>query len=314
VARRRGIAVRSITLWLLGGVTEFAGEEARTPKDEFRVSVAGPLVSLLAAGVFFLVALPLHGPAVLVSAVWWLALMNAVLAVFNMLPGAPLDGGRVLHAFLWHRHRDRARADRSVAKAGQALGMTLIAIGGLELILLGWTGGLWLMLVGWFLAGAARSEGLVRIAHRGFQGWRVRDVMTASPEVAPGWQDVEEFVENVALRSRQSVFPVVDFSGRATGVLTMQALAAVPAEVRHGRRVASVSANLPADHVLTTDEDAEHIMRLGAFTGDLVAVVAEDGRVVGMVTTADLARSLQQAILRTGVPRHPHNGQRPLQG
>ncbi|MET8142588.1 site-2 protease family protein [Sphaerisporangium sp. NPDC005288] len=316
VARRRGIPVRSITLWLLGGVTEFAGEEAKTPKDELQVSAAGPLTSLALSGLFFLASLPLQGPAVLVPAVRWLALMNAVLAVFNMLPGAPLDGGRVLHAILWRRHGDRLRADRSAARAGQALGMALIAIGGAELLLLAWTGGLWTMLIGWFLAGAARSENIARAAHRGLAGWRVRDVMTPSPDLAPAWGDLDDFVGNVALRSRQTVFPVVDFAGSPAGTLSLERLTAIPARQRHDSRVASVCRPLSPDRVLGPDDDAGRILGLSSVGGELVAVVADAGHVVGMVTSADLARALQQAVLRTttaappsghpGPPLHPH--------
>jgi Zn-dependent protease len=297
VARRRGVPVKSITLWLLGGVTEFAGE-TRTPRDEFRVSVAGPLVSLVLSGVFFLVTLFLHGPSLVVTAIRWLALMNGVLAVFNMLPGAPLDGGRVLHAFLWRLHGDRTRADRAAAKAGQVLGMVLIGVGGMEIILLAWTGGLWLMLIGWFLSSAARSEGMARAAREGLRGWRVRDVMTASPDLAPAWQDVDTFVSSVALRSRQTVFPVVGFAGEPAGSLSLEALTAVPPERRHETRISAVARALPSGHVLSADDDAARILERPSFGGELMAVVVEAGHVVGMVTTADLTRTLQQALLR----------------
>jgi Zn-dependent protease len=303
VARRRGVPVKSITLWLLGGVTEFAGE-TKTPKDEFQVSVAGPLVSLLLAGVFYAVAVFLKGPALVVAAVRWLALMNAVLAVFNMLPGSPLDGGRVLHAALWHRHGDRARADRATAKAGQALGMALIVVGGMELILLAWTGGLWMMLIGWFLTSAARSEGLVRAAHEGLKGWRVRDVMTTSPDLAPAWQDIDDFISTVALRSRQTVFPVVDFAGEPAGTLSLEALTAIPPDQRHDRRISTVAKRLPPDRLLSPDDDAAKILERPAFGGELMAVVVDAGHIVGMVTTADLTRALQQAVLRTTSTNH----------
>ncbi|GAA3789628.1 site-2 protease family protein [Sphaerisporangium flaviroseum] len=297
VARRCGVPVKSITLWLLGGITEFAGE-TKTPKDEFRVSVAGPLVSLVLGIFFYVTVLLLPGPVLLVAAVQWLALMNVVLAVFNMLPGAPLDGGRVLHAALWRRHGDRARADRAAAKAGQALGMMLIVAGGLELIFLGWTGGLWLMLIGWFLGSAARSEGLARVAHEGLKGWSVRDVMTASPDVAPAWQEIDDFVSTVASRSRQAVFPVVNFAGESAGTLSLEALTAIPPEQRHDRRISTVARPLPADRLLSPDDQATRILEVSGFSGELMAVVADAGRVVGMVTTADFTRSLQQAILR----------------
>ncbi|RCG29982.1 site-2 protease family protein [Sphaerisporangium album] len=298
VARRRGVPVTSITLWLLGGVTEFAGE-SRTPRDEFRIAVAGPLVSLILGAVFFLAATLLAGPALVVAAVRWLALMNGVLAVFNMLPGAPLDGGRVLHAVLWRRTGDRARADRAASRSGQGLGMALIAVGAAQLVLAAWTGGLWMMLIGWFLVSAARGEGMIRAAQEGLKGWRVRDVMTPSPDVAPAWQDVDDFITTTALRSRQSVFPVVDFAGGSAGVLTLQALTAVAPERRHDLRIAALARPLTPEHLMSPDDDASRILERSASSGELMAVVTEAGHVVGMVTKADFTRALQQAVLRT---------------
>ncbi|WP_214411506.1 site-2 protease family protein [Sphaerisporangium fuscum] len=303
VARRRGVPVKSITLWLLGGVTEFA-EDTKSPKAEFQVAVAGPLTSLVLCGVFYLVVLLVNGPALVVSAVRWLAVMNGVLAVFNMLPGTPLDGGRVLHAALWSKHGSRTRADRTVARAGQGLGMALIAVGAMQLILMSWTGGLWMMLIGWFLSSAARSEGLVKAAQEGLRGWHVRDVMTASPDLAPAWQDVDDFISTVALRSHQTVFPVVDFAGEPAGVLSLDVLSALAPEQRRDRRVSTLARPVPPDHLLSPDDDATRILA-GPAAGELMGVVTENGHVVGMVTTADVTRALRQAVLRATSAEQP---------
>ncbi|MDH2425464.1 site-2 protease family protein [Sphaerisporangium sp. TRM90804] len=297
-ARRRGVPVTGITLWLLGGVTEFSGE-AKRPGDELRIAVAGPLTSLLLAVLLYPPLLLLPRPALTASAVQWLALMNAVLAGFNMLPGAPLDGGRVLHAVMWRRSGDRAAADRVAARAGQGLGLALLLIGGAQVVVFGWTAGLWTMLIGWFLSSAARNEGMVRAAWDGLTGLRVREVMTASPDIAPAWQDVDDFVAGMGLNSRQMVFPVVEFSGEPTAVVTLEGLAAIPAADRRDRRVGTVARPLPADHILSPDDDASRILTLRALPGGLLAVVRETGRVVGMVTSADLARAVQQGILRS---------------
>ncbi|MGV9536097.1 M50 family metallopeptidase [Streptosporangium sandarakinum] len=163
VARRAGVSVKSITLWLLGGVTEFDGEVG-SPRAELRISLAGPVTSALVAGAALAVAAAARGVPVVWSALVWLATVNGVLAVFNMLPGAPLDGGRVLHAVLWWRCGDRERADRVAARAGQSLGMALIAAGVVQTLVWSPMGGLWTALVGWFLSGSARSEGLARSA------------------------------------------------------------------------------------------------------------------------------------------------------
>ncbi|GHE25906.1 putative zinc metalloprotease Rip3 [Streptosporangium violaceochromogenes] len=294
VARRRGVRVRSITLWVLGGVTEL-DDEAGTPRAEAEISVAGPLVSLALAAVAYLALLVFHGPPLILSAVTWFAFVNAVLGVFNLLPGAPLDGGRVLHAFLWWRYHDRFRADRTAARAGQTLGMVLVAAGILQTVMWSPVGGLWTVLIGWFMAGAARSEAFGHAARDGLAGLRVRDVMTPDPDLAPAWLTVEDFVSSVALGSRQLVFPVVDFSGAPTGSVSLETVLGLPPERRAAVHVAEVARRLPPDHVLTPEEPAERILRQSAAP---VVLVTENGRVTGMITSADLTRVLLQAALR----------------
>jgi Zn-dependent protease len=161
VARHRGVKVRSITLWMLGGITELEGDPPTAAAD-LQIAIAGPATSL-AAGIVFggaaVLARSLDGPAVFTAALAWLSLMNVTLAVFNPLPGAPLDGRRILRGLLWKRYGDRQRASRAAARSGQVLGTGITAIGVLELLTLrDITGGLWLMLIGWSLVTAARAE------------------------------------------------------------------------------------------------------------------------------------------------------------
>jgi Zn-dependent protease len=169
VAQRNGVRVRSITLWMLGGVAELAGEPPNAVAD-LRIALAGPAASLAQAAVFGGVALAISysgGSAVAVAAAVWLAVMNGALAVFNMLPGAPLDGGRVLRAVLWRIYQDRMRAAVAAARAGRYLGFAIIAVGLAELLVWGSLGGLWLMLIGWFLTSAARAEETATVGQLG---------------------------------------------------------------------------------------------------------------------------------------------------
>lgn len=297
VARWRGLPVKAITLWLFGGMAELEGE-ARTPRNELETAAAGPLTSLAVAVVSFLAAVLLPGPDLAVAALTWLALMNALLAVFNMLPGAPLDGGRVLHAVLWWKTGSRARADRAAAVAGQALGVSLVVFGLAGVFLLGWSGGLWTMIIGWFLAGAARGELVAATARRGLGGVLVRDVMTAPPDVAPAWLTVEDFVSATALHSRQTAFVVTDFEGRPAGYVSLDAMAALPASARATTRVSELARPVPPQNVVAPDEEASVLLTKRPLPGQVVAVVADEGRVVGLVTGADLNRILRQAALR----------------
>ncbi|HCU91366.1 MAG TPA: hypothetical protein DHU96_00815, partial [Actinobacteria bacterium] len=160
VARRAGVPVRSITLWALGGVSELGGEPP-TARADLRIAAAGPATSLLAGGVFWGLAVLLDlaaGPAIGVAALGWLAIMNVLLAAFNLLPGAPLDGGRILRAALWMHHGDRSRAARTAAGAGRIVGGILVGLGLAELWIWSSLGGLWLMLIGFFLITAASAE------------------------------------------------------------------------------------------------------------------------------------------------------------
>lgn len=300
VARRYGVGVRAITLWALGGVAEIEGE-APTPRAELAIAAAGPLTSLGAAGVFWLAAVGAEAaqwPAVVQAALVWLAFINVLLAVFNMLPGAPLDGGRVLHAVLWWKYGDRARADQAAARAGQALGTALIAIGVVQAVLLAWLSGLWLALIGWFLINAARAEAVGLAARRALSGLRVRDVMTPHPDVAPGWHSVGSFAWGTALLSRQTVFPVVDPAGAPLGFVVLDTLAAVPPANQGATRIDAIAIPVPADRVFALDDDVVAALEHLALAGELVGLVVDEGRVVGMLTTADLARVMRQAPLR----------------
>ena len=302
VARRRGIRVRAITLWALGGVAEIEGD-APDPRTELAIAMAGPLASLAAAVTFWLATMGVAAAdwSTVLSAVFgWLAFMNVALAAFNLLPGAPLDGGRVLHAVLWWRYADRARADQAAKRSGEVLGAALIAVGVFEAVALAWPGGLWLALIGWFLVSAARSEASARAARDRLAGLRVSDIMTPHPDSAPGWVSIEWFVATVAGRSRQTAFPVVDLSGAPVGFVEVETLAAVPGAERATTRVDKVAVRVPPEHVLGPDDPATVVLERPALGREVIGLVADGGRVVGMLTTMDVARLIRQARLGYG--------------
>ncbi|MEV0354414.1 site-2 protease family protein [Nonomuraea sp. NPDC050680] len=297
IARWRGLRVGSVTLWVLGGYTEL-DEEAKSPRIELATAAAGPVASLGIAAVAFLAYLFLPRPALAASAAAWLFTMNLMLALFNLLPGAPLDGGRVLHALLWRRFGDATRADRAAARAGQTLGTTLISVGLLGTFLWSWLGGLWLAFLGWYIAASARQELAVKIARAGLRGLLVREVMTLAPDVAPAWMNVEQLVEKVVLNSRQTVFPVVTLTGAPAGFVSLDTLAAVPPERRYSTRVETLTTMQPPVRTLAPDDEATLLLEQ-AVQGQLIAAIVVDGdRLVGMVTGADLGRALGQALLR----------------
>lgn len=159
VADRLGVRVRRVTLWLLGGVAELA-DEAPRPGAELRIAVAGPAVSVgigILSGTIAAVLALANAPDLVVGGLAWLAIINLFLAVFNLLPAAPLDGGRILRAALWRHHGDRVRATITASRAGQVVGWALVALGVVE-ILTSTASGIWTALVGWFVLSAARAE------------------------------------------------------------------------------------------------------------------------------------------------------------
>jgi Zn-dependent protease len=189
VARRAGLRVNGITLWLLGGVAQLEDEPA-SPGDELKVAIVGPAVSLALAAGFGVAAFglgALGGPAIAVAVAVSLAVSNTVLALFNLLPAAPLDGGRVLRGLLWRRHGNRVRAAVTATRAGVWVGAGLVAYGLLG-SLTGWgIGTLWTALVGWFLITAARQERDLALLQAQAGGLLARQVMTPAPVTAPAW-------------------------------------------------------------------------------------------------------------------------------
>jgi Zn-dependent protease len=253
VARRAGRRVEGITLWLFGGVARLRGE-AENPGAELRIAGVGPLVSLAVAAVSGLLALGadvVGASPLLVAALAWLAWINGMLALFNLIPAAPLDGGRVLRAVAWRRTGDRLRATTIAARAGRVFGYVLIGLGLVRFAFQGNFGGLWLVFLGWFLLSAARAEETSARLREALAGIRVRDVMTPDPVVGPGWYTVDAFLEEFVLRHRCSAFPVRSFDGDLVGLVPLARLKRVPADQRARTRVSDVACPLAEVPVAT---------------------------------------------------------------
>ena len=249
VARRYGVTVKSITLWLLGGISELGGE-APGPAAEAWIAGAGPLTSLLLGGIFIgLAALAGTGhparasiPGVIFTALAYLGVSNVVLAVFNVIPAAPLDGGRLLRAVVWWRTGDKVKAAVSASRAGQVFGWICI-VGGLYVFFLtrGWTW-LWFSLIGWFLAGSATAEAQQAVLTGRLRGIQVGQIMTPDPVTAPGSMTVSEFIDDYMFRARHQGFPVTGDDGdTVTGLVTLDRIRHVPASQRDRTRLAERS-------------------------------------------------------------------------
>jgi Zn-dependent protease len=301
VARRSGIEVESIVLWLLGGVASLRGEP-KTPGADFRIAIVGPLTSLGLGALFGLVAggLTLLGADGLpLGVLTYLAVTNVMLGVFNLLPAAPLDGGRILRAALWRWRGDRQTAAVNAARAGRVLGFVLIALGVLQLVTGAGVGGIWLALIGWFVVSAAAAEEQqARVSGR-LSGLTVGHVMTPQPLALDGNLTVDQFVHQVAMTHRFSTYPLVDPLGRLVGLVTLNRVRDVPPERRATTRLWDIAC--PPTEVPTgrPEEPVRDLLeRMNGCADGRAMVVDDRGRVIGVVSPTDLARSLGLADLR----------------
>jgi Zn-dependent protease/CBS domain-containing protein len=305
VARRNGIEVESIVLWLLGGVAQLRGE-AKTPGADFRIAIVGPLTSLVLAIVFGLAAgglVALGGSGLALGVLTYLAATNAVLAVFNLIPAAPLDGGRVLRAALWQFRGDRHAAAVNAARAGRIVGFAMIALGVLQVVTGRGLGGIWLALIGWFVVSAATAEEQqARLSGR-LAGVKVGQIMAAQPTVLDGNLTVADFIAQVALTHQYSTYPLVDAYRRLTGLVTLNRVRAVPPELRATTRLHEIAC-APSEVPTARPEEplVELLERMHGCADGRAVVVDDADRVVGVVSASDVTRSLQLADIRSFDP------------
>ncbi|EHR50974.1 Zn-dependent protease [Saccharomonospora marina XMU15] len=305
-ARHYGVPTKRITLWMLGGAAELEKEPPH-PRADFLIAFAGPATSLLVGGACWGLAALVQElvPPLAFAALLWLGLTNVVIAVFNLLPGAPLDGGRLVRSAVWKRTGDRRRAARAAARAGQVLGALLLVAGFVEVLGFGQFSGLWLALIGWFLIGAAAAELRHSQLHQRLGGMPVREVMTRHPEVAPGWWTVESFLERIADHGRHRVFPVVSFEGAPLGVVSLAELVRLSADERMTSRVADVCRTPPAVPIVPADTPVEEVLASTPLRAGrdllLVTEYADNSQktgLAGVVSPDDLGRTVELAALR----------------
>jgi Zn-dependent protease/CBS domain-containing protein len=294
VARRAGLDVEGLTLWLFGGVAKLGGQPP-TPRADLRIAAVGPATSLVLGGVFGLVAVALAGlgaPELLVAVTVWLAAINLLLGVFNLIPGAPLDGGRVLRALLWRRYGDWTRAAVAAARAGRAVGYGLIWLGLLQFLIGATLGGLWMVLIGWFILTASRAEQSQLTAEHTLRGVRVGDVMTRDPHRAPGWTTVEDLIESYLLGRPHSSYPVEGRDGQIEGLVTLRQLRSVTPGSRAATRVTDVAHPLDQVPTAAPAEDLVEVLERGDGATGGRFLVFDKGKLVGIVSPADIARAI----------------------
>lgn len=296
-ARRDGIEIEGITLWLFGGVAKFRGLFP-TAGAELRIALAGPIVSAVLGAAFVGIAAAVRKPDELDGVAAWLGYVNFFLLAFNMLPALPLDGGRVFRALVWRYRGDFAAATRIASAVGRGFGLVMIG-GGVALLFAtsSWSGA-WLAFLGWFLYQAASSEAQTLAVRESLHGLRVGHVMARSPVTVSPDVSLEQFVDEVAFAHRYTTYPVVE-DGRAVGLLPFARVAAVPRS--EWGRVFVRDRMLARDEVPVVRADDDLLDAVASLGGDGLnrALVLEGDRLAGLLSMTDVARVIaHRAALR----------------
>jgi Zn-dependent protease len=294
LARRRGVPVQSITLFLFGGVSAL-GDEPRTARDEFAIAIVGPLTSFGAALLFAAIwgAARALDSAPVAAVAGYLAYINVSVGVFNLVPGFPLDGGRVLRAALWGSRGDMLSATRSAANAGRVVAGILIGLGVLSLFGAGGFGGAWFIVIGWFLWDAAERSYQQLLLADTLHGLRVRDLVEPAPLPLGPDVTLRQLADAYVLRLHQRAFVVGSAAGEIIGLITLTDLRRVPAD--EWETVTVSRTMTPRERVISISPDAEASQALRSMAehnvNQLPVIAGTELR--GWVTRAAIVRAIQ---------------------
>jgi Zn-dependent protease/predicted transcriptional regulator len=291
IARRYGLPIRGITLFLFGGMAEME-EEPASPKTEFLMAIAGPIASGLLAAIFHAVSAigQARGlPEAVLGVAQYLALLNGLLAIFNLLPAFPLDGGRVFRAALWYRTGDLRSATRAASRVGAGFGYALMGLGMLNILTGNLIGGFWWFLIGLFLRGAAAASYYQLMTRRALEGEPVRRFMARQPITVPPGITVRQFVDDYVYTYYHDLFPVTE-NDRLLGCVTTHQVKEVPREQWDLRTVRGIAAPCSEENTIAADQDAVDALSLMQRTNNSRLMVTEDGRLVGIIALKDLLK------------------------
>jgi Zn-dependent protease/predicted transcriptional regulator len=293
VARRLGLPMNGITLFIFGGVAEM-NEEPESPRVEFLMAVAGPASSVALGFIFYAVYFAGSAagwPPQISGILEYLASINWILAVFNLLPAFPLDGGRILRAALW-KWKDNLRwATHRAARVGAGFGVFLIFVGVINLLFGNFIGGFWLFLIGMFLRGAAESSYQQLVIRKALEGTSVRSLMKQDPVTAPPSLSLDRLVEDYIYKFHFKMFPVVD-GGRLDGCITTKQVKEVPRDQWGHKTVGDVVIQCSSRTAVPPDYDAMQALGLMSRTGNSRLLVVEDGKLLGVISSKDLMRHI----------------------
>jgi Zn-dependent protease/predicted transcriptional regulator len=292
-ALRCGLKIPEITLFLFGGVAHLS-EEPSNPRDELKIAIAGPIASFVLAGGFWLIQRALHGnaPSLVVAIFDYLAWINLALAVFNLVPGYPLDGGRILRAIVWWRTGSITGATKWASDIGKGFAWALIILGVIRIFSGGLVGGLWLILIGMFLRGIAKAGYQDILMKQSFEGFTVREVMIEDIVSVPPDVTLDEATHEYFLKFGHGGFPVVK-DGRTIGLISLAGVKDVSAEARKTTTVEQAMMPLSDKVMVGPEEGLGDALKKMTLSGLGRLLVMRGDSMVGMITKTGLIRFLE---------------------
>jgi Zn-dependent protease/CBS domain-containing protein len=295
VARAKGIPVEGITLFIFGGMAHTKAE-AETPGDEFQIAIVGPLASVLvsiALGLLWYLGAGAGWHPAVTIVLQYIAVLNVVLAVFNLLPGFPLDGGRVFRSVVWKVTGNLTTATRYASVSGRLLAYLLVGYG-LFLTFQGdLVGGLWLVFIGWFLRNAAIASYRQHLVRDALEGATARQAMTPVPQTVPAALSLQDLMEDYFLRRRFLSYAVED-SGRAVGIVTLNQVKEVPSQDWPARSVRDTMTPASADLVVAPEENMASVLDKLRRSPVRRVLVLRNGELEGIITASDVASWLEK--------------------
>jgi len=288
VAQRLGIPVRQITLFIFGGVSEMAQTHSSSPNAEFKTTIAGPLASLGLSGLFIAIAILTknHVERIVLETFHYLYYVNFLLAIFNLIPGFPLDGGRVLRSFLWARSGDLRKATRQASKVGEVVAGTMMAFGIVTIIMMHVIPGVWLVLIGLFLKKSAETEYQSFEVRLGLKDMKLNEVMVP-PVAVESSTPISQFVNDYVFHYHYRSFPVLE-NGRFIGMIDVRSVKSVPPQDWPTTRIGGFLSDPTTYCVLDPDTEAAEALRILMVQNCTKAPVVRNGSLIGMLTRNDL--------------------------
>ncbi|UCB44458.1 MAG: site-2 protease family protein [Spirochaetota bacterium] len=289
VARRYGIPIRGITLFIFGGVAQIE-DEPPSPQAEFSMAIVGPLTSIVLALILFGLSKlleTLNAPVPFSAVLRYLSYINGALAIFNIIPAFPLDGGRVLRSAIWNRKQNLLSATRISSRIGSVFGFVLIFLGLLFILRRSFIGGMWWFLIGIFLSNAARSSYQQVLMRNALKGQKVSRFMQKDIVVVPPEISIEKLVDEYIYKHHFKMFPVVT-KAKLIGCVTTKLLKSVPRSEWNKRTVGDITEACTPENTVSPETDAIRVLGIMRQTGSSRLLVVHKGKLVGIITLKDL--------------------------